>query len=323
MMESKREQVLVGLFVLAATAVLVGTIFVMSGTFGRATRTYHAYFAFAGWIEPGMSVRYSGGPRVGRIEKVQIDPRNLSRMDITFSVQSDLPVKTDSLVKIMSTTPLGDNHLEIFPGTPQAVDAPNGALLPSQPYVDLNSLMVQINDIAPHAQQLLLDLSDRVNELKETVARVNDLLSAPNRANLSATLANTRGLLEETRPQIKSTLQNVNGFSQKLEPLIEDLRRTSAKTNETLSNVDAIIGENRPDVRQAIAELRRSLATLTGVTGRLDQTLDVNAENIDELLDNLRQATENLNEFTATIKNRPSSLIRSTNPPEHKPGVNR
>jgi hypothetical protein len=30
-----------------------------------------------------------------------------------------------------------------------------------------------------------------------------------------------------------------------------------------------------------------------------------------------------LNEFTATIKNRPSSLIRSTNPPEHKPGENR
>jgi phospholipid/cholesterol/gamma-HCH transport system substrate-binding protein len=322
-MESKREQTFVGLFVLVAAAVLIGTIFAMSGTFGRATRTFHAYFTFAGWIEPGMSVRYSGGPKVGRVEKVQIDPRNVSRLDITFSVQSDLPVKTDSLVKIMSTTPLGDNHLEIFPGTPQAADAPSGALLPSQAYVDLNSLMAQINDIAPQAQRLLLDLSDRVGELKETVARVNDVLSLPNRANLSATLANTRGLLEESRPQIKSTLQNVNGLSQKLEPLIEDFRKTSAKTNETLNNVDAIIGENRPDVRQAIAELRRSLATVTDVTGRLDQTLDVNAENIDELLDNLRQATENLNEFTATIKNRPSSLIRSTNPREHKPGENR
>jgi ABC-type transporter Mla subunit MlaD len=90
-----------------------------------------------------------------------------------------------------------------------------------------------------------------------------------------------------------------------------------------LNNVDALIGENRPDLRQAIAELRRSLATVTDVTGRLDQTLDVNSESIDELLDNLRQATENLNEFTAAIKNRPSSLIRSTNPPEHKPGDNR
>ena len=322
-MESKSEQTLVGLFVLVCAALLIGTIFAMSGAFGRNTKTYHAYFTFAGWLEPGMTVRYSGGPKVGRVEKVGIDPRNVSRMDITFSVQSDLPVKSDSLVKIMSTTPLGDNHLEIFPGTPQAAEAPNGALLPSQAYIDLNSLLAQLNELAPQAQQLLVQLSDRAGELKETVARVNALLSAPNRANLSATLANTRGLLEENRPQIKSTLQNLNGGSQKLGPLLDDLRRTSAETNKALNNVDSLIGENRPDLRQAIGQLRRSLTTVTDVTGRLDQTLDVNSENIDELLDNLRQATENLNEFTATIKNRPSSLIRSTNPPEHKPGENR
>jgi len=322
-MESKSEKTLVGLFVLICAGLLIGTIFAINGAFGRDTRTYHAYFPFAGWIEPGMSVRYSGGPKVGRVEKVRIDPQNVSRLDITFSVQSDLPVKTDSLVKIMSTTPLGDNHLEIFPGTPQAANAPNGALLPSQPYIDLSSLLAELNEIAPRAQQLLVEFSNRAGELKETVARINDLLSAPNRANLSATLANTRGLVEENRPQIKSTLQNLNGSSQKLEPLIEDLRRTSAETNKALNNVDALIGENRPDVRQAISQLRNSLTTVTTVTGRLDQTLDVNAENIDELLDNLRQATENLNEFTATIKNRPSSLIRSTSPPEHKPGENR
>ncbi len=322
-MESKTEQTLVGLFVLACAAILIGTIFAISGAFGRNTKTYHAYFAFAGWIEPGMSVRYSGGPKVGRIERVRIDPQNVSRLDITFSVQSDLPVKSDSLVKIMSTTPLGDNHLEIFPGSPQAADAPNGALLTSQAYIDLSALLAQLNNLAPQAQQLLVELSDRAGELKETVTRVNGLLSTSNQANLSATLANTRGLLEENRPQIRATLQNLNGGSQKLGPLLEDLRRTSAETNKTLNNVDALIGENRPDVRQAVAELRRSLTTVTDVTGRLDQTLDVNSENIDELLDNLRQATENLNEFTATIKNRPSSLIRSTSPPEHKPGENR
>jgi phospholipid/cholesterol/gamma-HCH transport system substrate-binding protein len=313
----------VGLFVLACAAILIGTIFVISGAFGRNTKTYHAYFAFAGWIEPGMSVRYSGGPKVGRIERVRIDPQNVSRLDITFSVQSGLPVKSDSLVKIMSTTPLGDNHLEIFPGSPQAADAPNGALLTSQAYIDLSALLAQLNNLAPQAQQLLVELSDRAGELKETVTRVNGLLSTSNQANLSATLANTRGLLEENRPQIRATLQNLNGGSQKLGPLLEDLRRTSAETNKTLNNVDALIGENRPDVRQAVAELRRSLTTVTDVTGRLDQTLDVNSENIDELLDNLRQATENLNEFTATIKNRPSSLIRSTSPPDHKPGENR
>lgn len=319
-MESKTEHTFVGLFVLVCAALLIVTIFAMSGAFGRQTKTYHAYFPFAGWIEPGMSVRYSGGPKVGRVDKVGIDPQNVSRLDITFSVQSDLPVKTDSLVKIMSTTPLGDNHVEILPGSPQAPVASNGALLPSQPYIDLSALLAQLNNLAPQAQQLLVELSDRASELRETVTRVNALLSVSNQANLSATLANTRGLLEENRPEIRATLQNLNGSSQKLGPLLEDLRGTSAETNKTLDNVDALIGENRPDVRQAIAELRRSLTTVTDVTGRLDQTLDVNGENIDELLDNLRQATENLNEFTATIKNRPSSLIRSSNPPEHKPG---
>jgi hypothetical protein len=46
----------------------------------------------------------------------------------------------------------------------------------------------------------------------------------------------------------------------------------------------------------------------------------VNSENIDQLLDNLMHVTENLKEFTQTIKTRPYSLIRATNPPEHKTG---
>jgi len=44
------------------------------------------------------------------------------------------------------------------------------------------------------------------------------------------------------------------------------------------------------------------LKELTASLARLDQTLDVNSENVDELLDNLLHVTENLKEFTATIK---------------------
>ena len=115
-MQSKREQVLVGLFVLIAVAVLFGTVFAMSGAYGRSTTKFHAYFPFAGGLEPGATVRYAGGPKVGRVDSVQLDPQNPARLDIVFSVQSDLPVKTDSSVKIMSMSPLGDNHLEILPG---------------------------------------------------------------------------------------------------------------------------------------------------------------------------------------------------------------
>ena len=319
-MAGKRDQVFVGLFVIVAAAVLIGMIFAISGVFGRTAKTYHAYFPFAGGLEQGATVRYAGGPKVGRVEKLAIDPQNPARIDVVFSVQTDLPVKTDSRAKIMSMSPLGDNHLEILPGAAQTALAPPGSLLPSDTYVDFNALTAQINDLAPQAKQLVQSLNDRATELKVTIDRVNDLLNAQNRANLSATLADTRGLIEENRPQIKSTIQHLNTVSQKLEPLLEDLRNTSDEANKALTHIDELLGENRADVRQAVIELRKSLTTLTDITGRVDQTLDVNTENIDELLDNFRRVSQNLKEFTDTIKKRPYTLIRATNPREHRTG---
>jgi phospholipid/cholesterol/gamma-HCH transport system substrate-binding protein len=319
-MESKREQAMVGLFVLVAAGVLIATVFALSGAFGGSAASYRAYFPFAGGLEPGATVRYAGGPKVGRVEKLQLDPKDNSRIEITFSVRPGWPVKTDSHVKIMSLSPLGDNHLELVPGSEKAALAPAGTALQSEPYVDFNALTARINDIAPRAQQLLITLNDRATELKVTVDRVNDLLNDQNRANLAGTLAETRGMIAENRAPVKSTLQHLNTATEKLDPLLQDLRKTSAQANETLSHVDSLIGENRADIREAIIELRKSLTTIDDLTSRLDQTLDVNSENIDELLENLRHVSQNLKEFTNTIKTRPYTLIRSNNPREHKTG---
>jgi phospholipid/cholesterol/gamma-HCH transport system substrate-binding protein len=306
--------------VLIAVAVLFATVFTMSGAFARSTMKFHAYFPFAGGLEPGATVRYAGGPKIGRVDSVQLDSQNPGRLDVVFSVQADLPVRVDSNVKIMSMSPLGDNHLEILPGSPHAPRAVSGALLASQKYVDFNALTAQLNDLNPQAQALLRNLNDRASEVKETIARVNDLLSPQNRANLAATFAGTRGMIEENRPQVKTTLHNVNALTEKMQPLLEDFRKTSDEANQTLTHIDAMVGENRADVRQAVVELRRTLTNMSDASARLDQTLDANSENIDEVLDNMRHVTENLKEFTATIKTRPYTLIRATNPREHKPG---
>ena len=319
-MEARREQALVGLFVIVAAAVLILTVFGITGAFGRTAKLFHAYFPFAGGLEVGSTVRYAGGPKVGRIEKLRIDPQNPANIELTLAVQSDLPVKTDSHVRIMSMSPLGDNHLEIVPGSPQAPLAKDGSTLPSDKYLDLNAITERINDLAPEAQQLLHTLNDRATELKLTIARVNDLLSDQNRSNLSGTLTQTHQMLAENRPAIKSTLGHLNASSEKLGPLLDDLRKTSAEANKTLDHVDSLIGENRADVRQAVLELRRSLTNVTDLTGRIDQTLDVNSENIDEMLENFRHVSENLKQFTETIKTKPYTLLRTSSPREHKTG---
>ena len=178
MNKAKRDQAIVGLFVLVAVALLVITVFALGAASGREVKTFHTYFPFAGGVEAGTTVRYSGGPKVGRVGKVEIDPDDPSRIEVTFTVDSKLPVKMDSRVKIMALTPLGDNHVEVMPGTPSAAIAPSGTLLPSEPYADFSSVIAQIQDVAPHAQELIATLNARVVELKDTLSRVNDMLSA-------------------------------------------------------------------------------------------------------------------------------------------------
>jgi len=319
-MEPRREQAVVGLFVIVAAAVLIATVFGITGAFGRTAKSFHAFFPFAGGLEVGSTVRYAGGPKVGRVEKLRIDPQNPANIEITLAVQTDLPVKTDSHVRIMSMSPLGDNHLEIVPGTPQAALAKDGATLPSDRYIDLNAITERINEIAPEAQQLLHTLNDRATELKVTIARVNDLLNDENRSNLSGTLAQTRQMITENRPAIKSTLGHLNTSSEKLGPLLDDLRKTSAEANKTLDHVDGLIGDNRADIHQAVLQLRKALNNVTDLTGRIDQTLDVNSENIDEMLENFRHVSENLKQFTETIKTKPYTLLRASSPHEHKTG---
>lgn len=319
-MDSKREQIFVGAFVIVAAALLVYTVFALSGAFAHSARTYHAYFPFAGGIERGTTVRYEGGPRVGRVESLRIDPQDPSRIDVTLSVESDIPVKTDSHVRIMSLSPLGDNHVELKSGSLKAPLAPVGALLPSDDYLDFNALAADIRNITPQAQQLLHTLNDRATELKDTMARVNDLLSPQNRANISATIADARGMIHEDRPEIKSSLQRVNKLVDKLEPLLDDFHKTSDEANKTLEHLDGTIGENREDIHKAVLELRRLLNSANDLTATLNTTLDANSDNLDEILDNLRHVTENLKEFTETIKKRPYTLIRASNPKEHKTG---
>jgi phospholipid/cholesterol/gamma-HCH transport system substrate-binding protein len=319
-MKPKREQALVGIFVIIASALLVITVLAVSGTMGHSTRSYHAYFPFAGGLEPGATVRYAGGPKVGRVERLQIDPQNPALINVTFSIQTDVPVKTDSRVKILSTSPLADNHLEILAGSPQAPDAPAGSTLPSINYLDFSDLTEQVSNLAPDAQKLLRTVNDRATELKETMNRVNDLLNAQNRENLAATMTQVRGMVEEDRPKIRATLSQVQSGTERLRPLLENFQKTSDQASQTLSHLDATVGENRADIRTAITEMRQALATLQSLATQLDSTMTVNSENIDELLDNLRDISENLNQFSDTIKSRPYTLIRSSNPPDRKPG---
>src|SRR5580704_7352278 len=319
-MEGKREQALVGLFVLVAGGLLFATLIFLSGALTSGENNFHNYFKNAGGLQPGSEVRYAGGPPVGRVKKVQVDPQDATRMKIDFTVHPNIPVKTDSTVEVTSNSPLGENFLGILPGTNPAPRAPADSTLKSKEPVSFADVTAKLNDLAPTANELIVNLNARVVELKETLNRVNDLLNDRNRANVGESLANIRGMLEEDRPLVHSTLEHVNTAAAKLTPLIDDFHKTTLEANQTLDRIDSMIKDNRPDIRESVKKLRATLTKADSIVSQLDNTIANNSENLDEIIDNIRRITENMNAFTETIRARPYLLLRSTEPKPHEPG---
>jgi phospholipid/cholesterol/gamma-HCH transport system substrate-binding protein len=318
-MNSRREQVWVGLFVLVAAALLIGTVLSVAGTFRRGNIPHRAYFKFAGGLEPGAAVRF-GGMKAGSVQAVRVDPDDSTRIEVDFNVARDIPLKDDSVAKIASLSALGDNYVELTTGTRQAAAAAPGSVVRSTGSTGFSNLGDMVGELEPMVRQVLQNLNQRLNELQVTVARANDLLNDQNRASVSASLGNVNSMLAEDRPKVSATLSNVQTASVRLVPLLDDLKKTMAQANDALGHVDAVVLENRQDLRSSVTELRQTLLTASAVMDQLDRTLDYNADNIDQTLENVRVTTQHLKDLTETLKRRPYTLIRADRPRERKPG---
>jgi phospholipid/cholesterol/gamma-HCH transport system substrate-binding protein len=318
-MKSKREQAAVGLFVLVAAALMIGTILAVAGTFSAGGIPHYTYFKSAGGILPGAMVRY-GGMNAGKVKTVRVDPQDSTRIEIDFFVQRGIPVKTDSVARIAALGALSDNYVELSTGTKGAQLAPSGSELRSAETLGLGDLGEVIGNLAPVANQALDNLNQRLVELQVTIARVNDLLNDKNRADVSASLGNLNSMLSDSRPKVAASLTNVQTATAQLVPVLDNLKTTMNQANVVLSHVDSLIVENHEDIRTIVTELRETLFTAASLMEKLKSTSENNADNIDQTILNIRATTENIKELTDSLKNNPSLLIRGTTLKDRKPG---
>ncbi len=325
-MNSVREQAWVGLFVLVAAALLIATVLAVSGTFSQGGIAHSSFFKFAGGLAPGTTVRYAG-VKAGRVAAVRVDPQDSTRVRIDFTVPRGIPVKTDSVAKITSLGALDENFLELSAGTKDGPLAPPGSVINSEETIGIGDLGAMIGDLAPVAHDTLESLNQRLGELKVTVARVNDLLDDGNRANvrsalvnLNSGLVNVRSMLAEERPKVSATLTNVQEASAKFGPLFDNLQTAIKQANATLSNVNSLVTDNRQDVRGSVEALRQTLLKTSALIDQVKSTMSYQTPNVDQTMDNVRVASDNLKDLTETLKRRPSTLIRGGTAKERKPG---
>ncbi len=97
-------------------------------------------------------------------------------------------------------------------------------------------------------------------------------------------------------------------------PLDEDL----LDADETIQNVNGTISGLREPIRTDLTELQTTLQQAKNLLADIQGVVRTNDFKIDDTVENLRVATDNLGQLTDQLKQRPWSLIRTKQPRDRK-----
>jgi ABC-type transporter Mla subunit MlaD len=82
--------------------------------------------------------------------------------------------------------------------------------------------------------------------------------------------------------------------------------------------VDGTVTVLRDPIRKDLAELQSTLEEARGLLQSMQVVVRANDYKIDDTVENLREATDNLNQFTNSLKQRPWSLVRVKQPEDRQ-----
>ncbi len=99
----------------------------------------NAAFDHADGLSAGADVRIAG-VKVGSIDAIRLDPKTY-QADVTFSVQHDVQLTTDSSATISTDGLLGGKYLAVATGGEEKMLAPGGTITITQGTVNLEALI--------------------------------------------------------------------------------------------------------------------------------------------------------------------------------------
>jgi phospholipid/cholesterol/gamma-HCH transport system substrate-binding protein len=325
-MAKRGEEVKVGAVIVVGIVLFLTALVSVGGVnlFRRKRATYITYFKFAGGLEPGAFVRF-GGLKVGVVQAAEIDRQDSTRIRVRLSVNAETPIRTDSRARISTLGFLGENYLEVSPGTPNAPLLKPGSEIPAAEIVQLADIFNNVNTVTANANKLVLDIDQQLltvtKNVDELVTNFKSVMREENLRRVDAILANIDGILAENRGTLKSSLANIDATSAKLGPVVDNAQETITQTKTLAINLNSTIEENRQEIRETLINLRTALVQTRQLMGDMQNLLDNNRGNLDESLENIRVSSQNLKEFTDQVKRQPYSLIRIKNPKDRVPPI--
>jgi len=298
----------VGAFVLSCFTLAAFTIiYLLNAQYSGGTSPYRTYLRYAGGLEPGASVLY-GGMNVGKVRAVRPWQKDPTRIEILLEVKKDTPLNEKSVAKLGFVSVMNSAALSITTGTIDAKRLPPDSTIASQEAASLDEIAGKLAGVADSANTLITqaqgELNDVSGNMNRLLANLDSMTGPPNQKKVQAILNNIDQLIAAESP--------------KIEHLTDQLSTVTEHADATIQNVNGTVTDLRDPMRNDLLELQTTLHQAQGLLQSMQVVFRANDYKIDDTLENVREATENLNQFTNSLKQRPWSLVRVKQPADRQ-----
>lgn len=275
-------------------AFLVGTVMLFAAlilfskypTYFSKGNDYQAVFNSVAGLNVGGEVRY-GGFLVGTVTTIEIDAEDPTRILVRFRVKSSTPVREDTRASITQVGFLGEQYLNLAPGSRDAGPLPEGSTVLSENTVNFQDAM---NRVA-----LFLERTDTL------FGGIDRLSKASPLERIDRTLTRVDNLIEGAASGSEKAFAR---FDQTARQLALVLERTDRMLN-TADSAFRVAGPGLSETqREALVTLRETRAMVVDLRAALHA-----GDGVDDMMRNLSITSENLARITERLDRDPASIL--------------
>jgi phospholipid/cholesterol/gamma-HCH transport system substrate-binding protein len=266
-------------------------------------------------LQDGSSVKYHG-ITVGYVKHIFIDPKDIQRVIVEISLEPETPIKEDTYGELAFLGITGLKVVELQGGSNEALALKSGSYIkPGRSITDAITGKAEV--IAEKAELILNNIAamttsenrqkmlDFVETTSKTVDELYDLLHKNNKA-LTATISNSEAISVE----LNKLAITSNNTMTKVDQLIQ-----SDSLQQVIGNLQAITKSIRQaDFIQLVEDYSSAINHIHLVLNKINATLVTSQSDLVYTINSMKETADYLNQFSRSISEDPSVLIRGTRP---------
>lgn len=302
-MEREANYAAVGAFVLLVLGMAVAFIYWYSDA--REVRSYVRYEVYfngsVAGLSEGSAVRYLGVD-IGRVVRMRIDSRASDRVQVLVDLDSTAPVSPRTVAQLSMQGVTGLLYIDLRQDKAESSSTRILEGVPSERYPVIRAAGSNLDVFVAS----LPELTARFGEIS---ARINGVLSDTNIAALSRLLVN----LDAAGNDLPATMRETRA-------LVADLRTATAAAAQTFGTLRGATETAAPELAAAIQRLRITADNFANASERLDAMIAENRDDLrgfvrdglpqlEALLREGRDAAQEFRLFSRSLRDNPSQIL--------------